>query len=238
MDKLDQAQISAGKKKEAVKAKKPSMGRSRKGCMRGKGGPENALCTYRGVRQQTWGKWVAEIHEPNRGAKLWLCTFNTSLEAALAYNEATRKLYGPSARLNLPATTIAITAPPIDSNGNSSNFLAAGSSNSCISEQVVKSEAVDASSHDPFVMGDETPSRTMGNANYNYVDWSWENLVVPDMVNEDQGDYECWPEFSFGSDYLEMSDLGFVGHEELWLPDGGQENTDWESLRVPWNLYA
>ncbi|KAM2895633.1 hypothetical protein FF1_010713 [Malus domestica] len=79
-----------------------SMGRSRKGCMKGKGGPENALCSFRGVRQRTWGKWVAEIREPNRGARLWLGTFNTSTEAALAYDEAARKLYGSSAKLNLP----------------------------------------------------------------------------------------------------------------------------------------
>ncbi|KAG1361445.1 dehydration-responsive element-binding protein 2C [Cocos nucifera] len=76
--------------------------RSRKGCMKGKGGPENQTCTFRGVRQRTWGKWVAEIREPNRGARLWLGTFNTSLEAAQAYDAAARSLYGECARLNLP----------------------------------------------------------------------------------------------------------------------------------------
>ncbi|XAR65815.1 hypothetical protein NMG60_11011765 [Bertholletia excelsa] len=76
--------------------------RSRKGCMKGKGGPENASCSFRGVRQRTWGKWVAEIREPKGGSRLWLGTFNTSLEAALAYDDAALKLYGPSANLNLP----------------------------------------------------------------------------------------------------------------------------------------
>ncbi|KAK1576661.1 hypothetical protein Q3G72_015639 [Acer saccharum] len=74
----------------------------KKGPTRGKGGPLNASCQYRGVRQRTWGKWVAEIREPKKRTRLWLGSFATAEEAALAYDEAARRMYGPDAYLNLP----------------------------------------------------------------------------------------------------------------------------------------
>ncbi|KAL4351371.1 hypothetical protein GQ457_06G025010 [Hibiscus cannabinus] len=74
----------------------------KKGPTRGKGGPQNATCQYRGVRQRTWGKWVAEIREPKKRTRLWLGSFATAEEAAMAYDEAARRLYGPEAYLNLP----------------------------------------------------------------------------------------------------------------------------------------
>ncbi|KAB2596482.1 ethylene-responsive transcription factor 2-like [Pyrus ussuriensis x Pyrus communis] len=104
-DDRDQNQVQVGDavaEQDGVNVNVPKLQKS--GVARGK--------HYRGVRQRPWGKFAAEIRDPAKnGARVWLGTYETSEEAALAYDRAAFRIRGSKALLNFPHR-IGLNEPP------------------------------------------------------------------------------------------------------------------------------
>ncbi|KAJ6336234.1 hypothetical protein OIU76_006686 [Salix suchowensis] len=230
----------SGEKKQP---KKPARASSRKGCMRGKGGPENALCTYKGVRQRTWGKWVAEIRGSNHGARLWLGTFDTSHEAAMAYDAAARKLYGPEAKLNLPELQVdnsQFPASPANSQviqmtHQSSHLNHNSGPTSTCSSNIPSMESNEAKpilySHDPIMSFSNGSVYSNGMEAENDACFGRIRDKIKEFssnVNVNMSfDDSIWAEAALSINFPVMDDPGIFASNLM-------EGSGWDTLQTPW----